>query len=253
MGLFSKFNVRAVDQAYKDLVALQFVSLVAVQTLDSCEYGGSRVDVGPICDEVGLAIGKSLYDNADGGLELGAAIQRLDIVSSSIKRDLIEKFGHDHSGDEIARELHSRFEAIAPKLLKAAKKGYLKFSIMDAVNLVERYEEEIGQALYRALDRGNDYSVELERRIEEENSEQFEKEHRSPKEFVERLYQTIEAEMDAAGKAKKVADEEEEDTNVKWLRGEWEYLQRKRAKGQQLDDYEKGLEKKYKESQETDS
>ena len=30
----------------------------------------------------------------------------------------------------------------------------------------------------------------------------------------------------------------------------WEYLQRKRAKGRELDDYEKGLEKKYEEQQE---
>jgi DUF971 family protein/predicted RNA-binding Zn-ribbon protein involved in translation (DUF1610 family) len=172
MGLFSKFNVKAVDQAYKDLVAVQFVSMVAVQTLDSCEYGGTCVDVGPICDEVALAIGKSLYINADGGLELGAAIQRLDIVSSSIKRDLITKFGHNNAADGIGSELHSRFEAIAPRLLKAAKKGYVKFSVMDAVNLVERYEGMIDQALYRALERGDNYGAELEKEIEEESVRQ---------------------------------------------------------------------------------
>ena len=46
------------------------------------------------------------------------------------------------------------------------------------------------------------------------------------------------------------AEENVEDASARWLRGEWEYLQRKRAKGRELDDYEKGLEKKYEEQQE---
>jgi hypothetical protein len=42
-------------------------------------------------------------------------------------------------------------------------------------------------------------------------------------------------------------EENVEDASARWLRGEWEYLQRKRAKGRQLDDYEMGLEKQYEE------
>ena len=56
---------------------------------------------------------------------------------------------------------------------------------------------------------------------------------------------------DAGNKPK--GGDNEEDASARWLRGEWEYLQRKRAKGRQLDDYEKGLEKKYEELLEKNS
>jgi hypothetical protein len=227
MGLFSRFNVKAVDQAYKDFMALQFVSLLAVRALDICEYGAT-VNIAAICDRTARVIGQSLIENANGGLELGAAAQRLDIVSSSIKRDLISKFGREHPGDEIGKELHSRFEAIAPRILKAAKKGYLKFSVMDAVNQVELYEGMIAQALYRALERGDNYGAELEREIEEESVrasyseedflsevdsrlkdagfEQPDHDQQSPKEFVEQLHKNI------------------EDINEQWIKKQQKYL-----------------------------
>jgi hypothetical protein len=213
MGLFSKFNIKAVDQAYKDLMAVQFTALVSVKILDACEHSGTGLDIGPICDEVALMIGQSLDDNADGGLEFGAAMQRLDIVSSSIKRDLIIKFGHDHRGVEISNETRSMFGFISPKLIKAAKRGYLKMSIMDAARLIEIYEVEVASSLIRFSEKSERYVAEFEDHTEAKNAEQPHDEEQflaevdrqyeeagigtpshhqqSPKEFIEQLYKTV--------------------------------------------------------------
>lgn len=290
MGLFSKFNFKAVDQAYKDLVALQFVAMVAAKTLDACEYAGMGVDVGPICDDIALTIGNSLSENADGSFELYGAVSRLETVSRSIKRDLITKFGHDHPGEDIASELHLSFEAIAPRILKAAKKGYLKFSIMDAGAYIQLHENIIEKALHRTLERAQKFNTELEQRTGEELAEQSysdeqllteidrqyeeiniglpDRERQTPEEFVKQFYQTIEREggkiITGEGKTSPPNDSNEEANKPKqisknsadidiatadWLRGEYEFLQRKRAKGRELDEYERGLERQYEELQ----
>jgi hypothetical protein len=48
-----------------------------------------------------------------------------------------------------------------------------------------------------------------------------------------------------SGSVKQLEESYKEESQKKWLRGEWEYLQRKRAEGKQLDSYEKSLERKY--------
>jgi predicted RNA-binding Zn-ribbon protein involved in translation (DUF1610 family) len=231
MGLFSKLNFRAVDQAYKDSIALQFISFVSVATLGRCENSDSRIDIGPICDSVAQKIGESFYENADGGLELAAAIKRLSDVSHSIKRNLVASFGQDCVGVEVYAMLKVETEYVTRSVLKAAKKGYLNYSLVDAMHLADRYEAEIQKAWTGLLER--DVEQLLKSAEVGKNSS---------------LTEEVEAGSVAAiGDVDVPVDEE--DTSDKWLRGEWEFIQQKRQLGRELSVYEKGLEKQYEELQ----
>jgi hypothetical protein len=153
--------------------------------------------------------------------------------------------------------------------LKAAKKGYFKFSIMDAGTYIQQHENIIENALRRTAERAHNFNAELEQRVDEECAEQSysdeqlvaeidrqyeetniglsDHERQTPEEFVKHLYETIERTNIIADKSEQAPTKGEEIDNAtaNWLRGEYEYLQRKMDKGRELDDYEKGLVKKY--------
>jgi hypothetical protein len=161
VGIFSKLNFKAVDQAGKDLAALNFVAWVVVRTFEACENQDTCVDISSICDATTMEIAQSINNASDGGLELATSLHRLEFVSGSIKRNLINKIGSNPSGYEIGQELMPMYDVIGRKLLKAAKKGYLPLSVTDVHYLIEKLEDEIKTSGLRLAGRNEEYISEL--------------------------------------------------------------------------------------------
>ena len=73
---------------------------------------------------------------------------------------------------------------------------------------------------------------------------------RPPEVSIEQPKRSVRPERDESAKSEplpeKVRSEHDKKISIDWLRGEYEFLQKKRAQGRELDDYEKGLEDQYK-------
>jgi len=226
MGLFSKLNFRAVDNAYHALTCFNFYSHVMIKACEVSETIEDNVDITAICEDVAHETAKNLGRMSSGELELQTAVNRVAIAAQGTVNDLTISSNFPQTAFVLAF-LEKRMPDLGDEVLKAAKKGYLKGTISDHTYLMERNLEEVSASRNRLREK----QTKLWTEAPTENLPS------PPKDIELKIPQVKDT----------PSQTEEEDAKLNWLRSEWEFLQRKRAKGRQLDEYDEGLVRQYEE------
>ena len=122
MSLFSRFNIKAQNEAAKDLAAYAMISMVAsrIETLDL----GTKCNIQHLFMEVaGMLIND--MEMTGGGIRARAAISRYDEVMNGLIRSLELKLSVEPETGILLEELYRLEEMLRFHLIGLHSKGYL--------------------------------------------------------------------------------------------------------------------------------
>jgi hypothetical protein len=137
MGLFSKLNFRAVDNAYRVVTTFNFFTQVLVRVCDRSESLDDCIDVVPICEAVAHDTVEALGRVSTKELELATAIQRV----ANTAQGTINELTLDDSFPTVAfilSLLSPRLGHLSDEILKAARHGYLNGSFSDYAYVIDK-------------------------------------------------------------------------------------------------------------------
>ena len=142
MGLFSKLNFRAVDNAYHLFTRFNFYAEVMIKVCEVSETMEDEVDITKICEDVAHETAKTLGRMSSGELEFQTAVNRVAIAAQGALNDLTISSDYPQSG-HILGLLNNRMPNLSEEILIAAKKGYLGGSLSDYSYLMEKNLERV--------------------------------------------------------------------------------------------------------------
>ncbi len=152
MGLFSKLNFRAVDNAYHVVTCYNFFTHVIVKACDTSDSLEENVNIVSICETVAHETAEALGRVSTKELELQTALQRLAITAQGAINDLTLS-GDTQQTAFVVAFLTKRLPPLGDEILKAAKEGYLNGSISDFAYMIDKNMGQITESRARLTER----------------------------------------------------------------------------------------------------
>jgi hypothetical protein len=131
MGLFSKLNVKAVNEAYCDVTAYNYLTDVVCISF-SPSYASGLVSVSNIMQRAADSQAESLAQITGGqNLDYQVAMGRLSNVSASLTREVVRQLGEYCEVADLFNFSHDALQITQNKIIYSVRKGYLNMTPSD--------------------------------------------------------------------------------------------------------------------------